>query len=1128
MRADFPWSGESASLFFASSLLQDTEHCLSATMNPATNSYLMNYMALKFLGLLFCCLIAGGVSAQDDRQPIFQHALSEKPSEQPRRLSSTFSTSTPETLRILVTMIAFQEDTDPRTSGTGSFDTSQPKRKSIDQSPHDLAYVQNHFTFVQNYFRKSSRDKLVVLPTVLDSVYRLPRKMQEYSPPRSSTTNAELGLLVNDAWRTVDSLTPGFPFQQYQSFVIFHAGAGRDIDLTSLYGYDPTPFDIPSVYMNLPGLRNIHGSGYNGVPVSGGSFFVSNSIIVPESENREIPTVSGTALLQLGINGLLVASVGSHLGLPDLFNTKTGRSGIGRFGLMDGQSIFSWGGVFPPEPSAWEKQFLGWSDPLTVTPGETSVLLPAVSLSDSILRVPINAKEYFLVENRNRDANRDGATVTMVRNGVTVQRTWARDTSAGFNAFNQDSLYGVVTDVDEFDFSLPGGVNTRTGEYFDGGILIWHIDENVIDVTYGSNAVNANPDRRGVDLEEADGSQDIGQSYGFISAGAGTEDGVPVDFWYAGNSSTLRQISNQFTPASQPNSMSNDGGNSHVYVKNFGVRGPRMQITVRVGDEQITPLTGFPKSVPFRVKNNSLAVVDRSGGLLIATDTLSADNSAGPNSYQRQQHGPSRLFGWNYDGSPLLPNGHSSGFIVSASSQCTGSFHGKAITGDLDDSGSIDVLIGENGCTAGGTFTGGSMRAWALTDVNNDQLADSLFASPGNLSGFTTSTVLSDSFIAAGTKAGAIQFLRRNGERVSEISYFADDNNVVGLSLWDKSGVYLEVRKSGIVAALTPYGVLDAHQVSAEFSSSAAIALLSTSFGKCAAVASTDGRVYLLDDSLEVLLGFPLATGGEILNSPAIADIDGDGQKDIIVFSGNRIYAINAAGAILNNFPVTVSTKKTILTSPIVADVDGNGTNDIVAVTQEGLVAAYSKTGKLVPGFPLLAGTNGGSTPAVFYLPSPCLSCIDIGLAVASDDGNVYAWRTGSLGVGSGIPPTQPWPQYMHDARNSGLDDSAPGIVAGCLSCPVLSNAYNWPNPVRAEDGFKTHLRYYLTADATVTIKILDLAGDLVTELRGRGLANFDNEIEWDVTNIQSGIYFAHLEAEGGGSAAIVKIAVVK
>src|SRR5262249_11520904 len=153
------------------------------------------------------------------------------------------------------------------------------------------------------------------------------------------------------------------------------------------------PFDIPSVYVNLSALQKMFGTGYEGIPVDGGSFFIRNSMILPETESRVINTGLGNALLELGINGLIAASVGSHLGLPDLFNTKTGASGIGRFGLMDWQSIFSWSGVFPPDPSAWEKYFLGWVLPIEVPPGSSLYDLPAVGLTspgDSIYRVSIS------------------------------------------------------------------------------------------------------------------------------------------------------------------------------------------------------------------------------------------------------------------------------------------------------------------------------------------------------------------------------------------------------------------------------------------------------------------------------------------------------------------------------------------------------------------------------------------------------------------------------------------------------------------------------------------------------------------------------------------------------------------
>lgn len=86
--------------------------------------------------------------------------------------------------------------------------------------------------------------------------------------------------------------------------------------------------------------------------------------------------------------------------------------------------------------------------------------------------------------------------------------------------------------------------------------------------------------------------------------------------------------------------------------------------------------------------------------------------------------------------------------------------------------------------------------------------------------------------------------------------------------------------------------------------------------------------------------------------------------------------------------------------------------------------------------------------------------------------------------------------------------------------------AYNWPNPVYDRT---TQIRYYLNEDARVHIKIYDLAGDLVTEFDGPGYGARDNETVWDVSSVQSGIYFAHLNAAGATTtgSAIIKIAVV-
>jgi hypothetical protein len=286
------------------------------------------------------------------------------------------------------------------------------------------------------------------------------------------------------------------------------------------------------------------------------------------------------------------------------------------------------------------------------------------------------------------------------------------------------------------------------------------------------------------------------------------------------------------------------------------------------------------------------------------------------------------------------------------------------------------------------------------------------------------------------------------------------------------------------------------------------------------AVATHDGWVYLLTGNLDIVPGFPVRAGNLILTPPALADLDGDGARDIVVFSEGRIFAWNSTGAMLDNFPIVVPSGDTLSSPPVVGDVNGDRLPDVVGATRRGLVVAYDKTGKAVDGFPLLAGM-GVQSVAV------CTSTDSIIVAVASgDDGSVSAWVTGKTQVP--VPAAgYPWPQYQHDAGLSGLDTT---LIAGTPLASTFfppSRAYNWPNP--AYDG-RTMIRYYVQENAEVWITIYDMAGDLVASLNGPGVGGMDNEVAWDLAQVQSGVYFAHIDAAGAGASgsAVVKIAVVK
>jgi len=156
-------------------------------------------------------------------------------------------------------------------------------------------------------------------------------------------------------------------------------------------------------------------------------------------------------------------------------------------------------------------------------------------------------KSIFLIENRQRDINNDS---------LAIGKDDTRGVDIWFN--NNGSViasgqFGVITRVDEYDFGIPGS-----------GILIWHIDERVIEEKINTNRVNSDPKRRGVDLEEADGSQDIGLEVGIFGD---IDVGTPLDLFYQENTAPLYK--NQFTSTSVPNSLSNDRSDSHISIINI-------------------------------------------------------------------------------------------------------------------------------------------------------------------------------------------------------------------------------------------------------------------------------------------------------------------------------------------------------------------------------------------------------------------------------------------------------------------------------------------------------------------------------------------------------------------------------
>lgn len=478
-----------------------------------------------------------------------------------------------DTLRILAVMADFQPDKYDATIGTGKFGSHYTKNYQdtiIDPLPHNKAYFDDHLEFASNYFKKVSRGKLNVKFTTLPDVITLSKMMRFYSPPYKSKDFTLLGDMSKETWELAHQKYPSFNFQDYDLFIIFHAGVSNSLN-TGSYEINR---NLPAIYLGEKAFKTIYGSTFSGLVTTSSGPIMKNSIIMPETESREITAIDESiALMQISINGELVSNIASFLGLPDLYNTDTGISAIGRFGLMDGQAMVANLGIFPPELSAWEKIFMGWDTPVITgikdIKASVSARTAAAAGDTTILKIPINDYEYYLIENRQQDALKDNVKITYRKSGQLLSYTLPVDAVNGFTFLESNIKGGVVTDVDEFDAAVPGN-----------GIVIWHIDEKVIEQNFESGGINNNNLRKGISLVEADGITDIGEIVKTVF-GDVIGDGTADDFWFSGN--TSKYYKNKFSDDTKPSAKANNGANSFITLQNFSVSGPKMSFNLSFG-----------------------------------------------------------------------------------------------------------------------------------------------------------------------------------------------------------------------------------------------------------------------------------------------------------------------------------------------------------------------------------------------------------------------------------------------------------------------------------------------------------------------------------------------------------------
>ncbi len=841
---------------------------------------------------------------------------------------------------------------------------------AIDPAPHDRTYFNDQLNAAANYYKTVTQNKFIISGTVYplqaDGAYKLPYEMGHYNPNTSpEATNEGLSRLFTDAVEAAEN-DPDITFSDYDLVVIFHAGVGKDVGLD----FDETPKDIPSLFLSEDFLKKYLGNDFDGVPVDGGAHKIKQAVILPETENQEG--------LALAVTGIFVNNLGNYIGLYDLFSAEKQRSGVGRFDLMDA-GLFNANGLIPSPLGAFSRELKGLDIPEVISePREDIKVARLGSDSASVLptsiRIPINDDEYYLIEYRgNSQTPLDSLYYEEIYNSEDGNVTYLQVLKKYFpENINVSDSSGVLLSVDNYDLGLPGA-----------GILIWHIDERVIREKAAENAVNNDPENRGVDVEEADGIEDIGQSYTFWDAGYQSELGTWLDFWYSGNPAPLYK--NEFSDNSTPNTKSNlDRASTFIDISNFS---DNKTDVMRFNYKHDNLLPGFP--VRYDSDGNASGLYNIAGEI----------------------YSKNRVFGFTYfgDGKIYAVDDKARGlFEDSKYLIARAGLSDKRLSlalADISGSGVYDALI-----AAGDD----SLFAYDLTQMTADTLSRRLFPPIRLSAAISAPLVTNESGIWVQCANDSVYLISYNGNKI--IAYESG-----------KSAGDLIINSSG-----KPVTIPD------DMSYAAIAAMNNDADRNFIMYSREDNNIKIYDEAVSREKKRFLITDS-IRAQFSLTNVDGDSSVDILYSSGNKIYAVNREGYAVTNFPVEVNLTAGdyfVSTPLLVRKTDGSVL--IFAATKMGVIFGFDAKGALLKGFSL---STGGELSESSLL----ISANDDGYTISAvtKGGNFYSWRLpydrNSLII--------LWGMTNLNGSNNAYTENAGIIKPAGSSLLPEDRAYNYPNP---------------------------------------------------------------------------------
>jgi hypothetical protein len=278
-----------------------------------------------------------------------------------------------------------------------------------------------------------------------------------------------------------------------------------------------------------------------------------------------------------------------------------------------------------------------------------------------------------------------------------------------------------------------------------------------------------------------------------------------------------------------------------------------------------------------------------------------------------------------------------------------------------------------------------------------------------------------------------------------------------------------------------------------------------------------DGDLYILHHDGTVMAFY--STGDDIRGGISVADLNDDGSNELLfVGYDDFLHVWNPiSGEELDGWPIDLGYNS--LSGPVVADLNNDGDLEVVAAMKSGTVYVFHHDGTLFNNFPINFAGNIESTPTIGDLDNDG----DFEIIIGTTQGLQV------IDIKSEAGSRDSWKMHRGNLHRTGLYDIS--LVSIDYDKNILPEKFfvsqNFPNPFNPT----THVNIQLPERNNLTVSIYDISSRLINTLVNDEVDAGFYSIEWNgkdkfSQSVPTGVYF--MKVISGDFTATKKMVYIK